>query len=188
MALPLAEIPGFLPKMQLVRSYAAYRDAFEKLLEAERSLSSAARDAAHSSEYRALRERQVRAANSVLLHEFHFRNLASAAVPPSRYILGNMNEHMGTLESWREDFTACARVADAWAVLAYDPYDDRWHNLPLGSADAEGMAGNNPLVVCDVSTDAWSIDYVDRGTYVERFLEHLDWNAVAARYRAVDRH
>ncbi len=187
LALPYAEIPGFLSKAQLARSYAAYRDAFDQLLEAERSLGKASRDAAHSSKYGALRARQIHAANSVLLHEFYFRNLASAPVPPSRYILGNMHEHMGTLASWREDFAASARVAEAWAVLAYDPYDDRWHDMPLGAADAGGMAGNNPLVVCDVSPDAWSVDYADRSAYVVRFLDHLDWSAVASRYRAVDR-
>jgi superoxide dismutase len=187
MPLPFEEIPGFLSKAQLSSSYAAYRDAFDELLKAERGLGSAPRDAAHAREYGMLRGRQVRAANSVLLHEFYFRNLARMPVAPSRYILGNMDEHMGTLESWRADFAACARGADAWAVLAYDPYDDRWHDLPLGQADAGGMAGNNPLVVCDVSSAAWSTDYSDRDTYVARFLDHVDWGAVAARYRAVDR-
>lgn len=185
--LPVAEIPGFLSKEQLARSYAAYRQAFATLLTAEKALQSASRDAAHGQDYAALRARQVVAANSVLLHEFYFGNLASTPAQPSSYVLDNMSEHMGTLDVWRRDFMACARVASAWAVLVYDPYDDRWHDLPLGTADGGGMIGNNPLVVCDVSKDAWSLDYSELDTYVARFLDHVDWRAVATRYRAVDR-
>ncbi|HZD53847.1 MAG TPA: hypothetical protein VE175_12425, partial [Woeseiaceae bacterium] len=145
--LPVTEIPRFLSMKQLARSYAAYRAAFEDLLAAEKTLQSMARDAARAEQYAALRNRQVTSANSVLLHELYFRNLGREPIEPSRYILANMDEHMGTMETWREDFAACARVASAWAVLVYDPYDDRWHNFPLGATDAGGMAGNNPLVV-----------------------------------------
>lgn len=185
--LAIAEIPEFLSKRQLAQSYAVYREAFDRLIAATDALARAPRDAAHASQYASLRKRQVEAGNSVLLHEFYFRNLSAHAVRPPTYVLANMTEHMGSIESWREDFTACARVAEAWAVLAYDPYDDRWHNVPLGEADAGGWVGGNPLVVCDVAEYAWSADYKARETYVARFLEHIDWNEVAARYHAVDR-
>ncbi len=145
------------------------------------------REASEAQNYLAVRKQQVTAANAVLLHEFYFRNLGAGKAEPSHYVRGNMSEHMGTLEVWREDFAACARVAEAWAVLVYDPYDDRWHNLPLGVSDAGGMAGTNPLVVCNVSDDAWSTDYKDREAFISAFLDHIDWDEVAKRYHAVDR-
>jgi Fe-Mn family superoxide dismutase len=185
--LPIREIPGFLSREQLARNYDVYREAFAALLAAEKGLRSVGRGPDAAEEYASLRRREIESANSVLLHELYFHNLASAPVEPSRYVLGNMSEHMGTMETWREDFAACARVATGWAVLVYDPYDDRWHNLPLDESAAGGMAGNNPLVVCDVAEDAWSVDYEDREKYVARFLDHVDWEAVAKRYRAVDR-
>ncbi len=185
--LPVAEIPGFLSKAQLARTYETYRAAFGKLKVAEKALQEISRDASHAENYRAVRTQQISAANAVLLHEFYFRTLTGEKQKPSRYVRGNMTEHMGTLETWREDFAACARVADAWAVLVYDPYDDRWHNLPLGLADAGGMVGTNPLVVCNVADDAWSTDYHDRETFIARFLDHIDWKQVATRYHAVDR-
>lgn len=187
--LPITQIAGFLSKEQVARNYAAYRDAFATLLAAESALTSISRDAAHAKEYATLRTtQQVNYANSVLLHEFYLRNLTQVPVKPSRYVLSNITEHMGTLDSWREDFIACARVAQSWAVLVYDPYDDRWHNAALGESDAGAWVGSNPLVVCDVSDDAWSIDYKDRGKYVTRFIDHIDWSVVASRYQAVDRH
>ncbi len=188
MSLSYESLPGFLSQRQLRQNYAAYRRAFAQLSAAENALASASRAPAAASEYAALRTQQIHTANSVLLHEFYFGNLAAAApIAPPRYILANINEHMGSLESWRDDFVACARVSAAWTALVYDPYDDRWHNLPMSEADAGGWVGANPLVVCDTAEHAWSIDYRDREAYVGKFLDHIDWKVVAARYRAVDR-
>lgn len=186
---PLAydALPGLLSAQQIARAYAAYRGAFADLLEAERRLASAPRDAAHAAQYGILRRQQIRAANAVLLHEFFFRNLAPKPVAPPPYVLANIHEHMGAFASWREDFIACARVAGAWAALVYDPYDDRWHNAPLNAGDAGGWVGANPLVVAAVAEEAWSPEYPHRDAWMAAFVEHIDWQVVAARYRAVDR-
>lgn len=186
-SLPHEAIPGFLSRAQIAANYANYRAAFNELISAEKALVSASRDAPHSEQYSVLRKQQLEAGNSVLLHEFYFRNLAVAPVAPSGYVTANMNEHMGSMEDWRADFIATARVAAEWAVLAYDPYDDRWHNVPLGASNAGGWVGANPLVVCDVAEHAWSVDYQKREDYLTQFLDHLDWSVVERRYRAVDR-
>lgn len=186
-ALPYAEIPGFLSRSQLAQTYTLYRHDFERLLVAERVLATMPRDIAHANDYAAIRAQQVRAANSVLLHEFYFRGMAPRPVKPPRYLLDSINEHMGSMESWREDFVMCVRVAPAWAILAYDPYDDRWHNLIAGDGDAGGWVGANPLIVCAAAERAYRLDYDLRQKYAERFIGHIDWNAVAARYRAVER-
>ena len=188
MELPHPEIPGFLSHNQLAQNYEVYRHDFQRLVVAERVLATMARDAVHDNDYGLIRRQQIQAANSVLLHEFYFRNLAVKPTKPPRYILDNLNEHMGSMEIWRADFIECARVAQAWAVLAYDPYDDRWHNVPAGEGDAGGWVGANPLVVCDMAPHAYLLDYPERAKYIARFIEHLNWDVVAARYRAVDRH
>src|SRR5262249_40181387 len=81
----------------------------------------------------------------------------------------------------------CALGAKAWAALMYDPYDDRWHNVMMDGNDVGAWIGANPLVVCDVSDHAFGTDYRGRDQYVEKFIEHVDWNEVARRYKAVDR-
>ena len=187
MQLPRAEIPGFLSRRQLGQNYAVYREQFARLQAAESALATAPRSSAQAKEYAELRNAQMTAANSVLLHEFYFRILADAPTTPSQYLIANMNEHMGAMADWREDFSACARGAEEWAMLVYDPYDDRWHNVATGAQNAGGWTGANPLVVCDVADHAWSIDYRSREIYVTRFLDHLDWAVVGTRYRAVDR-
>lgn len=126
-------------------------------------------------------------ANDVLLHDFYFAALAPAKVEMPSYVRSHMNEHMGSLESWAADFTLCALAAQTWAALVYDPYDDRWHNTVM-DGDADGAwIGANPLVVCDVAAHAYGTDYQHREQYVAKFLDHIDWGAVAERYRRVDR-
>lgn len=186
-ALPYREIAGFLSRRQLDANYAVYRKDFRRLVTAERILATMPRGKFRSGDYRAMRAQQVEAANSVLLHEFYFRNMAVRPARPSGYVIDNINEHMGSMASWSNDFIACALAATTWALLVYDPYDDRWHNLPAGEGDAGGWVGANPLVVCDVASHAYLLNYSNREKYVARFLEHIDWNVVAARYRAVDR-
>ena len=127
------------------------------------------------------------AANGVLLHELYFTGLSPAKVEPPRYIAGHLEEHMGSLDGWKDDFRQCAMVAKAWAVLVYDPYDDRWHDAIMDSDDDGVWIGANPLVVCDVSAHAFGRDFRSRAEYVDAFLDHVDWPEVAKRYRAVDR-
>jgi Fe-Mn family superoxide dismutase len=98
-----------------------------------------------------------------------------------------MAEHMGPWESWREDFRRCALLARAWVVLVYDPYDDRWHDAAMDSSNDGVWIGANPLVVCDVADHAFTRDYRHREEYVDKFLDHIDWQEVSRRYRAVDR-
>jgi len=42
--------------------------------------------------------------------------------------------------------------------------------------------------VCDVASHAYTLNYSERAKYIARFLEHIDWDVVAARYRAIARH
>jgi Fe-Mn family superoxide dismutase len=184
MPLPYDALPGFLSKEQLASHHAEYVRLVERLHRAETSLRSGE---AAASQYGTLRRVQVEAANGVLLHELYFTGLAPKTVDPPRYVQHNMSEHMGSLDAWREDFRRCALTAKAWAALVYDPYDDRWHDTVMDSANDGVWVGANPLIVCDVGTDAFATDYDRRQEYVEKFLEHIDWDEVARRYHAVDR-
>ena len=184
MPLPHDELPGFLSKEQLALHHDEYARLVERLNAAERSLRE---DEPDPAKYAELRRAQVGAANGVLLHELYFTGLSAAKVEPPRYLVGHMTEHMGPWASWQDDFRRCALAANAWAALVYDPYDDRWHDAVMDSDDDGVWVGANPLVVCDVSSHAHAKDYARREDYVAKFLEHVDWDEVARRYRAADR-
>jgi Fe-Mn family superoxide dismutase len=184
MPLPHDEIPGFLSRRQLAASYAEYVRRAERLGEIERELERGVDDATR---YAELRREQVAAGNGALLNQFYLTGLATTKVEPSRYVRSQLGEHMGSLETWQADFRRCALASRAWAALVYDPYDDRWHDVVMDSDGGGIWVGANPLVVCSVSEQAYSTDYPDRARYLDRFFDHVDWNEVARRYRAVDR-
>src|SRR5262245_3825658 len=184
MPLPRAELPGFLSRAQLDAHHAAYARDVERLREIERQLQDPVLE---DSRYGALRREQVALANRMILHELYFGNLAPEPVAVPAYVERHMREHIGSMETWVADFRRCALVAKAWAVLSYDPYDDRWHDAVMDTDDGGIWIGGNPLVVCDVADDAFAKDYGGRADYVARFVDHIDWNEVAKRYRAADR-
>ena len=183
MPLPYQELPDFLSRGQLAAHHEEYVRAVERLKSTEESL----RAGPDTGRYAELRRAQVAAANSVLLHELYFGGLSAQKVAQPRHIESNMTEHMGSWESWRDDFTRCALTARTWAVLLYDPYDDRWHHAVMDSDNDGVWVGANPLVVCDVAEHAFSRDYRTREEYVAKFVDHIDWNEVSRRYRSVDR-
>jgi superoxide dismutase len=185
--LPHDELPGFLSRAQLAEHHAEYVRATEALKAAEQALASASHGSSTTASYAELRRKQVTAANDTLLHELYFRNLAGEKVDLPRYLRPHMREHMGSFESWAADFAACAMAGKRWAALVYDPYDDRWHNTIM-DGDVDGVwIGANPLLVCDLNEHAYGKDYKRREDYVAKFLERIDWNEVAARYKSVDR-
>jgi superoxide dismutase len=179
--------PGFLSSGQLASCYGDYRQAFDRLDAAEAALATASRAASDAAQFERLRAEQVASANTVLLYELYFGSIATGATEPSRALLKSMKNHLGAVAVWREDFAACARVAGAWAALMYDPYDDRWHDVPIGPGGAGTWIGGNPLIVCPVMHAGWEIDYHDLTSFLEAFFRHLDWRVVAARWRAVNR-
>ncbi len=182
--LPHVDLPGFLSRAQLEAHHAEYARAVDRLKATEQSLAGMDRGAA---EYANMRRTQVTAANDVLLHELYFRNLSPTPMRMPPYVERHLREHMGSQETWAADFTACAVAARTWAVLVYDPYDDRWHDTIMDSGDAGVWVGANPLVVCDVAEHAYRMDYQRREDYIAAFLSHIDWNEIAGRYRKVDR-
>ena len=71
-----------------------------------------------------------------------------------------------------------------WPILFGYSYLDRqccghW-TIPV-----VGFEAATPLVVVDVYEHAFYIDYHNRkAKYIEKFMDHIDWAEVSARYRS----
>ena len=123
----------------------------------------------------------------MILHEYYFSNLRSAAdpKPPSGSALtAALADAFGSFEQWRADFQAIGDMRGiGWVILFEDPVTDRLSNHWV-TLHQEGIpAGFKPLLVMDVWEHAFMRDYkaTEKAKYVEAFFRNVDWAMVQRR-------
>jgi len=187
--LPYKSIPGFLSAEQIaphhtahyggaLRGYAGLDAALEKSVQAGKPLEPNA--------YGAIQRARTSKGNSVVLHELYFDGMTAQPPDPAADVRRAIERRFGSLPRWADDFQASARAAAGWAVLAYQPANGKLYNLVSDEHAMGLMWMAAPLVVIDVYEHAFYVDYQNRKSdYVTAFMDHVDWNAVNARYRAL---
>ncbi len=125
--------------------------------------------------------------NGMILHEYYFSNLRSAAEPsPPRGsgLAAALGDSFGSLEQWQAAFQAIGEMRGVgWVILFEDPATTRLTNHWI-TLHQEGVpAGFKPLLVMDVWEHAFMRDYkaTERGTYIEAFFRNIDWGMVERR-------
>jgi Fe-Mn family superoxide dismutase len=123
----------------------------------------------------------------MVLHEYYFSNLRSAADPEPKSgsrLAAALNESFGSVEQWKTDFEAIGEMRGiGWVVLFEDPVTDRLSNHWI-TLHQEGIpAGFKPLLVMDVWEHAFMRDYkaTEKAKYVAAFFRNIDWPAVERR-------
>ena len=182
-------IPGFLSAEQIaphhtahyggaLKGYAAADAQVEKAVTTGPALDPAA--------YGALKRAINSKGNSVVLHEMYFDGLAPKAPDPAADVRGAIEKRFGSLDKWSADFIASAKEAAGWAMLVQHPVNGRLYNV-VSDEHAMGVLWMAvPLVVIDTYEHAFYIDYQNRkAEYVEKFMDHIDWDEANARYRLV---
>jgi Fe-Mn family superoxide dismutase len=189
--LPYEELPKFLSKAQLTAHHTAhYGGALKSLVEIEGKLETADRKAANAnySEYRELRREQLLTMNSVLLHELYFDNLAGTLGVPGDRLRKALEARFGSLDKWREDFTACAVACRGWAILAYHGADKKLYNVVSDAHDVGLLWMGTPLLVADLYEHAYYVDYQNKKQpYIEGLMEHVGWSEVDRRFANAQR-
>ncbi|MFZ6015950.1 MAG: superoxide dismutase [Patescibacteria group bacterium] len=137
------------------------------------------------SELRGLKDGETFAINGVYLHEWYFDSLGGDGNADGE-IADALAEKYGSLENFRNYFTACGMAARGWVVLAWDTHDK---SLRIYTGDAHnhgGVWGAIPLLVLDVYEHAYFIDFgSDRKSYIVEFFKHVNWENVNKRYLEV---
>ena len=182
-------IPGFLSAEQIaphhtahyggaLKGYASADARLEESIKAGQSMDPAA--------YGALKRSVNSKGNSVILHEMYFDGLAPKAPDPADDIRAAIEKRFGSLENWATDFIASAKEAAGWAMLVKHPVNGRLYNV-VSDEHAMGVLWMAvPIVVIDTYEHAFYIDYQNRkADYVEKFVEHIDWNEADKRFRSV---
>lgn len=187
---PLAytEIPGFLSKAQLAPHHTAhYGGALKALLSDDQQLTQAlqGRGPVTAPAHSFLIKDRTNRANSVVLHELYFDNMAVQAPAPKHDIRAALSKRFGSLERWADDFRAASLAANGWGILARDAVNGQLYDVASDLHEVGVLWFGQPLVVCDVYEHAFYVDYQNRkADYVGKFLEHIDWNEVNRRWQA----
>ncbi len=137
------------------------------------------------SDYRALKVEESFNFMGVVLHELYFENLKDGLdTKPSREMVSNLERNFGSFDKWKGDFKACSIALRGWAILVYDPHNNKLINNGLDAHNMYGLVSTVPLLAIDVYEHAYYLDYgPNRSGYIDAFMENINWNIVDRRLK-----
>jgi Fe-Mn family superoxide dismutase len=182
-------IPGFLSAEQIAPHHAAhYGGALKGYSSADQKIEDSIKNgtAMEAAAFGALKRAINSKGNSVVLHEMYFDGLIPEAPDPAVDIRAAIEKRFGSIEKWTADFVASAKGASGWAMLVKHPVNGKLYNV-VSDEHAMGVVWMAvPLIVIDTYEHAFYIDYQNRkSAYVEKFIEHIDWNEANLRFRSL---
>ena len=131
------------------------------------------------SEIRALKVDLSFAIGGVKNHEIYFEHLGGGGGSPDGAIGDLIARDFGSADDWRADLKATGMAGRGWAWTAYDWDEQRLFNYVGDAQNTFPIWNATPLVALDVYEHAYFLDYqTDRGSYIDAFLENLDWDVV----------
>ncbi|GMV43065.1 MAG: superoxide dismutase [Fe-Zn] 1 [Myxococcales bacterium] len=123
-----------------------------------------------------------------VLHTLYWESMSpKGGGQPTGALAKAITEGFGSADAFRAHFAAATKAAEAsgWGILAWEPLGKRLVILAAESHQQMGLPGAVPLLACDVWEHAYYLRYKsDRGTYVDRFFDVIDWRGAGARFDA----
>lgn len=119
------------------------------------------------------------------LHSIFWKNMRKAKSDnsPKGELLEKIIEQFGNFEAFQTEFAGAAKSVEGsgWAILVKD--EDDLHIMQLQNHNLLGSIGVEVLLVLDVWEHAYYLDYKnDRGTYVDKWWDLVNWDDVATRF------
>ena len=132
-----------------------------------------------------LKQEEMAALNSTLLHELYFASLGGDGRAVPETMAHAITRDFGSVSRWRHEFTALANAAansSGWVLLSWVPRDGRLINQSV-SETSQGVTGAIPILALDMYEHAYQIDFgTNAAAYVAAFMRNIDWSAVQGRY------
>jgi len=132
-----------------------------------------------------LKQEEMAALNSTLLHELYFASLGGDGRAVPEAMAGALIRDFGSVDRWRREFTALANAlatGAGWVLLTWLPRDQRLINQSVSDA-SQGLAGGIPILALDMYEHAYQIDFgTNAPAYVAAFMRNIDWGAVVGRH------
>jgi Fe-Mn family superoxide dismutase len=180
-------IPGFLSAEQIAPHHTAhYGGALKGYSAADAKVEASIKsgEALDGAAFGALKRAINSKGNSVVLHEMYFDGMAPKAPDPAADVRAAIEKRFGSIDKWAGDFIASAKSAAGWAMLVRHPVNGKLYNVVSDEHSMGVIWMAIPLVVIDTYEHAFYIDYQNRKVqYVEKFIDHVDWDEVNARFR-----
>ncbi|AKJ29438.1 Fe-Mn family superoxide dismutase [Caldimonas brevitalea] len=134
-----------------------------------------------------LKREELVAANSAWLHELYFEGLGGDGVLPSCGLSIALERDFGSVQRWRDEFTALAKAmagGSGWALLSWSSRDGRLVNH-WAADHTQLLAGATPVLALDMYEHAYHMDFgAKAAAYVDVFMNNIQWEAVYRRYGA----
>ncbi len=121
-----------------------------------------------------------------VLHVLYWESMTPGGSPlPGGDFQDAVESNFGSFQGLTAQFAAASVNVEAngWGLLGYEPLGRRLLVLQVENHQKLTTWGLMPLMTCDVWEHAYYLQYQHRrAEYVERFMELVDWAAVAERY------
>jgi superoxide dismutase, Fe-Mn family len=176
----LLELDG-ISRASVEAHYKLYQGYVNKRNEILGKLASADLGAANQvySDVRALKVDLSFAIGGIKNHEIYFEHLGGGGGNPSGPVAELVQRDFGSVDAWRADLKATGMAGRGWAWTAYDWDEGRLFNYIGDGQNTFPVWNATPLVALDVYEHAYFLDFqTDRGSYIDAFLDNLDWGVV----------
>ena len=132
-----------------------------------------------------LKQDELSALNSILLHELYFASLGGDGRTLPESIANAITRDFGSIDRWRREFVALADAlgaASGWVLLTYVPRDGRLSNHTIAD-HSQSVAGGMPILALDMYEHAYHLEFGANATaYIAAFMRNIDWAATQLRY------
>ena len=125
--------------------------------------------------------------NGMRLHEYYFDNLGGKNPLKASSFQKAIENEFGSFTEWEADFKATGALRGiGWAIL-YRDTTGALVNTWIDQHNSGHLTGCSPILVLDVFEHAYLPDYgLERGEYIDAFLENVDWGISSERYNSAE--
>ncbi|MCK4579692.1 MAG: hypothetical protein KAU50_12940 [Candidatus Marinimicrobia bacterium] len=132
-----------------------------------------------------LKRREAVAFNGAYLHQLYFENLQSKGAPCSELIAA-IDEAFGSYNDFLVDMKSTALCTIGWVVVTKSRVDNILHTYLLTEHHTGFPVLQDVVLILDSYEHAFAIDYgINRGAYIDAFINNINWDVVNARYMAL---
>jgi len=178
-----AKLNGLSEKLMRSHYDNNYSGAVKRLGQIEAQLASVTKDTP-GFQLKGLKNEELIATNSVILHEEYFGNLGGDG-KASGSVQQGIARQFNSFDRWDQDFRAVAGAlggGSGWAILSFNFNDGKLHTYSAFD-HTDSVAFGRPILVADMFEHAYQMDFgAAAAKYVDTFMLNVKWDECNRRY------